>query len=109
MKDPLAGLQNWLQLRLHAKPCQTRCGEAAPPEEPLKIRSLEPNNGGGARKRGSGSSRPLDLLVHARGSEAWVEAGDASRKARAEATAGGRRRRRQQEPARGATGEGRRE
>jgi len=35
-------------LRLHAEPCQTRCGEAAPSEEPLETRSLEPKHGEGA-------------------------------------------------------------
>ncbi|XP_025802090.1 uncharacterized protein LOC112881561 [Panicum hallii] len=36
LRASLAGLQNRLQLQLHAKPCQTGCGEAAPPEEPPK-------------------------------------------------------------------------
>jgi hypothetical protein len=64
-----------------------------------KIRSLEPRDGGGARKCGSTRLRALlDLLVLARGSEARVKAGDASRKARAEATAAGRRRRGRRPP-----------
>jgi hypothetical protein len=58
--------------------------------------------------RGSTRLRaPLDLLILARGSKARVKAGDASRKARVEATAARRRRRRGRRPA-GAGRHGRR-
>jgi hypothetical protein len=51
----LAGLQKGLQLRLHAEPCQTGCGGAAPDMElPVELRTastseVEPRMSGSAR------------------------------------------------------------
>jgi hypothetical protein len=46
----LGGLRHRLQQQLRSEPYQTGVSRSAPAPEPLKSRSLEPNDGGGATK-----------------------------------------------------------